>query len=347
MSAINNYSTTSWKNEMVREGLRSYLHNNLKQRHQALIDEEKYRVQSLEQSIREMTRNLKTHHDSLIRARKTIEQNELDITNITNKVEKELEMLARSERVKDVEVTNTGYRIHTYPIYCYHDKEPDERYYIGNFTIDIKPDRTSVKFHGDNPRRSYWSSNDPHPHIGHDGNACLGNISATIAELCSQMELYALAMVCIDFLESVNTDDPAGANITHWDRVDEEGNIIEQGHPDEPEVHFTCESCDETFYEGDGEDVYTVYRSYRGARDGQGDWGTERYVCHDCRHEYYPYIEDLDEYVEDCVFEDEEEEQEEPMEQSVVEDVVRYVTPVDEIMDEIMYRRQNVNERMN
>jgi ribosomal protein S27AE len=116
------------------------------------------------------------------------------------------------------------------------------------------------------------------------------------------MELYALTLVGIDFLESTNTSDPAGKNIVNWDKVDEEGNIVE------PEPDWTCNHCGEGQSEHD--DGYTVFTSYTGERNGTGEFGEERYVCGHCRDEHYTYHENLDEAVLDgeVTYTDEEEE---------------------------------------
>src|SRR5690606_9940189 len=114
----------------------------------------------------------------------------------------------------------------------------------GSMKIVMNMSNTDVRFYNlDNPRHGYWTNEDPHPHVsGGNNTACLGNVASTIAELCSRNEVYALALMCIDFLENANTTDPAGAKVVNWDEVDEEGNIIRSGEEDDEENEF-CDCC--------------------------------------------------------------------------------------------------------
>lgn len=311
-SNLNSSDDNSWKNQAVRESLMMYLENTLVGRHKQVVDSERQRIAEYESQIREFTRNLKLINDSRTRAMQSLQTSEKVTATMKEKVVKELDQIANHEKVKDVIIHNRGYTVYTHPLYCHHDIT-GERYYLGEMTIDLRPERTDVRFYGSNGRRSYWTAHDPHPHVnGDDGIACLGNLSPTIAQLCSEMELYALTMVCIEFLESVNTSDIAGANIRNWDKVDKDGNIIQAPNlfeeEEEREYDWHCDHCEEGRYDGD--EGYTVYTSYEGASNGQGHWGNEIYVCNECAHEYYEYEEVLGEYVriDRCNIEEDEEE---------------------------------------
>lgn len=297
----------SWKSTTKKDMLTREFTEQIRQQQSRYLDEDKDNLITSERKVREYMKLIKEYTDRITRFRINIESAEARLGAVGEKLIKDLDNIVAHPKVKEMFIRDGKFTVETTPIYAYHDKT-GERYYIGNMRIEMNPNNTQVKFFGDNPRRSYWSTSDPHPHVdGRSGSACLGNISGTIAELCSQMEIYALTMVCIDFLESVNTSDPAGANISNWDMVDEEGNIIERG--DDPENDWHCDYCEEGF--NDTDDSYTVYDSYTGDADGHGDWGAERTVCEHCCMEEYSWHEDLNEYVRDghCDIDAEEEEE--------------------------------------
>ena len=54
------------------------------------------------------------------------------------------------------------------------------------------------------------------PHVFHNGRPCLGNMTEVIPELVANYEFAALAMVAIQFIESVNVNDSAGMHINKW-----------------------------------------------------------------------------------------------------------------------------------
>lgn len=226
----------SWKSTTKKEQLTAEFTEHIKRNQLSYIKDDKRKLGEAEGNIRYYTDELKKSFDSRTRYMQQIEVAEKRLDAVSEKLLKDLDNIVANPKVKELFIKDGKFIVHTEPVYAYHD-ETGERYYIGNMRIEMNPQNTEVKFYGDNPRKSYWSHHDPHPHVsGESGNACLGNVASTIAELCSQMELYALTMVCIDFLESVNTSDSAGKNIVNWDRVDEKGNIIEEADSDYEEL---------------------------------------------------------------------------------------------------------------
>lgn len=289
-----------WQNGDQHEVAKMSIMQRLERENSEALEQERRTLQSVNESIQYMTRELRANHDRRIRIMRDIQRMQENQNVLNAKIYHELDKIVSHKKVKSLEIHDTKYVIHTHPIYVHHDRT-GERYYLGNYQIVLKPRNTQVLFYSDNPRRSFWSGQDHHPHVSEGGAPCLGNVQATIAELCSSMELFALTMVCIDFLESVNTSDPAGAYIGSWDKVDENGTIIEYGtdcYNDEGEDMWSCDSCEESFNENDG-NGRQVYASYAGGRDGQGHWGAERYVCGECCDEYYTLNEYLDEYIRD------------------------------------------------
>lgn len=307
---LQEYLDKSWKSTTKRNELTAEFQKRMSEQAQRTVTQDTRKVEEITNDIQYYTQELKNKFDRRIALLSQIELAQSRLDKVNSKVIAELDNIVNHPKVTELFLEDGKFIVHTAPIYAYHDVTGD-RYYIGNMKIEMNPLNTNVKFFGDNPRRSYWSDKDPHPHVSSSGSACLGNVSATIAELCSQYELYALTMICIDFLESVNTADPAGANIKHWDMVDEEGNIIQEGS-EEVEYDWYCDYCDDGHTDDDA--MYTVYESYTGGSDGHGDWGAERFVCESCREGEYNWEEDLQEYVRDgnCnIIEPEEEEDDE------------------------------------
>lgn len=141
-------------------------------------------------------------------------------------------------------------------------------------------------------RKSYWTDKDPHPHVnGENREACWGSAGSMLVENMNNYEIYASFIVVLNFLQQVNTDDPAGAYIRNWDCIDEEGNDLE--HPydreckvcyicdeelDEDSV-FYCESCEnyvcgDHVYWIDNDNIYvceTCYENDYNSCDNCGD----------------------------------------------------------------------------
>lgn len=181
--------------------------------------------------------NYKQHIVNEIRKRETalLQEPALEekMNNAEGLLEKELGLIKALDKVADVRLEDGRLKVDTTELYAYDKK--DRRYHIGTMTIDIDVHTANVKFlklgknvKGEN--RGYWNDNDPHPHVnGGSGGACLGNASATIAELCSQYQIYPVVTICINFLENVNIDDSAGRRVRYWNMVDEKGKVIKKG----------------------------------------------------------------------------------------------------------------------
>jgi hypothetical protein len=154
----------------------------------------------------------------------------------------ELDAICKLEKVKDVIVENGNVTILTHVLHI-HDDSRGKVYYGGEYSITLEPERTNVYFRGGTPRKSYWGDSCPHPHVNEHGGACLGSMQQTIAELCADYELYALALMSIDFLESVNTEDAAGKNVVSWDVVNKDGSIS----PADSAERFNCHTSGDSF----------------------------------------------------------------------------------------------------
>lgn len=163
-------------------------------------------------------------------------------------------------------------------------------------------------------RKSYWTDQDPHPHVnGENGEACWGSAGSMLVENMNNYEIYASFIIVLNFLQQVNTDDPAGAYIRNWDCIDEEGNDLD--NPYEKDYNVCC-ICDEEldedneFYCEDCGDHMCGDHAY---------WidNNSKYVCEKCYEDCYNRCDNCDEnahrddmvwhgndvYCESCYFE--------------------------------------------
>lgn len=169
-------------------------------------------------------------------------------TEAGEKVRHEIENIQQLVQVLKIEVddSNKIIKIFTKDIYV---RNANKRYYIGMFRIDIHLTGSyTVKFHNlNNCRRSYWGDGCNHPHIDQHGQPCWGNAGSPVRTLLAEGEFLGAVTMMLGYLESVNTSDPAGKNITRWDTVDEDGNVIIKGYdpsnPPEEAITITCSHC--------------------------------------------------------------------------------------------------------
>lgn len=237
---------------------------------------------------------LKRAIDNLTFVMKQIEEIKDDKDTIAEKIIKDLDLILSCELIEDVFIENDLFKVYTKDLIITDDR--GRRYKGGNFEITIEMKKSCVTFKGSLKKQGFWSNKDPHPHIAMSGEACLGNINSTVAELCSQNELYALVTILLDFLQSANTSDPAGKYVlTYWEKIDEDGNVIEKEDyddcEDEEEYTLVCDDCGEEMTD---DECYTVYQGV----DDNGDLYGERLVCINCRDNYYYYDDYIEEYLE-------------------------------------------------
>ena len=218
----------SWVHSQEKDRLTKRFTDRIKDAQTRNMRADKERMERMQHEIENYQREMKNRYDNVIRLRAQVELAEKQLKDVDEKLIKELDNIVAHEKIKDMHIKDGKFIVYTELMHFYHDQNGD-KYRLGNMRIEIDPANTSIRFFSDNNRRGYWRDS-PHPHVNSEGSACLGNVGGTIAELSSQMEIYALVMVGIDFLENINTSDPAGRSYSAWDKVDEEGNVIEEGH---------------------------------------------------------------------------------------------------------------------
>ena len=119
----------------------------------------------------------------------------------------------------------------------------------------------------------------------------LGNVSTTIAELCSAKEIYPLFLVCLEYLQSVNTDDSAGRKVYNWEEIISEPTpapVVEEPAVDlAPETPVTEESTSTI--------VYTYFDDETAELDNPEMWDEEQM-------QIAYYVVELDVYVDEDTY---------------------------------------------
>ena len=216
------------------------------------------------------------------------------------KISNDLNLIVELDKVKELRIKDNKIIVYTNVIHI-HDEEGN-KYYGGEYEIEISLNYFDVTFRNRTEgRKGFWTMNDPHPHInGGTGKACWGNLSSTIAELCSQNELYAVTLSAIDFLENVDIHEWAGGHVVNWDSVDEDGNrippdpdVLDPTEKEQEEDSWYCEYCDE--YHNQDEHMM-AYEYITVINEGEDfDYGDEAYIC-EREFEYETvYCEEADE----------------------------------------------------
>ena len=127
-----------------------------------------------------------------------------------------------------------------------------------------------------------------HPHVFENGGACLGNSIEMVNELLQKEEYYALYCLLLNFLQTANPEDEAGAYYRAWRQVDPETKkVICEG----TRALGICEACGESV-----EDIYICSECGKTFCEDHIEEINGEYVCRECRDDYYTYCEECGEY---------------------------------------------------
>ena len=280
------------ENEDIIEEIRKA--NKIKQEKILKEKQEEYKdqkaeVEYLEAKVSKAKKVLETKKSDLEKAAEAAE--EVGIKN----TEQQLKAIKNNTYIEKVEFKKLTrkLRITTKDIYMTSPEIEDDIRYLGKMQIDINLDNYAVRFMNlNNTRDNYWGEYGPHPHVSSEGNACLGNLSDTLAIANEENNLYIAVLQCIGFLQTYDPSDCAGAYYRAWDRVDEDGNIIEEGNMG----IYTCDICGETY---DRDNIYTCEHCGRTICPDCEQY-VERYgysVCPDCFDELYVECMECGDYV--------------------------------------------------
>lgn len=254
---------------------------------QAEYEDQKGEIEYLEAKIKKAKKVLEAKKSSL---EKAVE--EIDVKNI----EQQLEAIKNNIYVEKVEFKKLTQklRITTKDIYMTSPEIEDDIRYLGKMQIDINLNNYVVRFRNlNNTRNNYWGEGGHHPHVSDSGSACLGNLSDTLAIANEENNLYIAVLQCIGFLQTYDPSDCAGAYYRAWDKVDENGNIIEEGNMD----IYTCDVCGDRYEDED--ELYTCEHCGKRICPNCEQWveGYEYSVCPDCFDEFYVECEECGTYV--------------------------------------------------
>lgn len=289
----------SWKFGNQQDKLHNTFCSLIKRHREQHVSNDKRQIQQWERDLVTYQRTIKTLHDQLIQKKRQLSANENYLTEILNKFENDLNILIQHEKIKDIHINDEFITIFTIPLRIYASN--NRIYQGGEYTIKIDMFSSDVSFDSNCKHPSFWSTTDPHPHVdGTTNKACLGNIESTVAELCSQMQLYALTMILIDFLESANVSDAAGKCVVNWTEIDKDGNIIikddnsyNNNNCNNVYDYRACDYCGEIFRD---DELYEVYNNID-IRDDITHLINEILVCDSCRDDYYYWYDSLNAYI--------------------------------------------------
>lgn len=128
----------------------------------------------------------------------------------------EYDRLLTVKKVKSVRISDGEVKVFTDTLFCT-DPRSDLCHEIGAFEIRIPTNGSGgVRWFNLTRRVDGYKDQQSAPHIWSDGSACLGNTQEIFPELIASYEFATVAMVAIQFVESVNTDDSAGKHIDRW-----------------------------------------------------------------------------------------------------------------------------------
>ena len=96
---------------------------------------------------------------------------------------------------------------------------------IGNFSIFVKNSifnnsssiTNNIKINNIVKKKNGYEKSMDSPHVFKHGKACFGSAITSLKSAINHKDYYQLFLVLIDFLDSVNIDDPAGKFIDCWE----------------------------------------------------------------------------------------------------------------------------------
>jgi len=152
-------------------------------------------------------------------ARRKLEQLQSCQGGELEKYGKEFDKLLEVPKVRDVQVVSGVIKVFTDTLYCT-DSRTKRIHEIGRFRIEIYTDGANNGVRWFNLTRKVYENGFNEkcnaPHVNGAGKACWGNTAEIFAELIANYEFAAVAMVAIQFVETVNVEDSAGKCIDRW-----------------------------------------------------------------------------------------------------------------------------------
>lgn len=297
----NNIDASKLREELTKRAIEAFSERYIGNRKDRLEDE----IESKSVTIMNLKRELKIRHDELIS--KKCELAGLDVRNdIIDRVKNELSLIANHKKVSELIVDSDGdfiIEVNVHDIIC---REPEEERFfkMPDTRIIINVDNADIRFlpvnkEDKNRRHGLWGAGQVHPHVDRHGYPCAGNAAQQFSVYASEMEIYAVFITALGFLQACNIDDSAGRYVYRWDEVDKDGNIIREADGEYVRPPHYCDVCGEPI---DEDDVYTcrdcdaVICANCATRTYEDD-----YICERCYDENYivcAYCDEVYHYTE-------------------------------------------------
>ena len=186
-------------------------------------------VRGTKKKISSGTEEIKRLQQSLVKkirevkgAERKLEQLSASKGGELEKYGEEFDKLFSVRGVRDVLVADGVIKVFTDILYCA-DPRSGKRHEIGAFRIEIYTSGANdgVRWFNLTRRVDAYENGMQAPHVFPSGKACLGNTEEVFPELIANYEFAVAAMVAIQFVKSVNTDDSAGRYIDNWPVAEE------------------------------------------------------------------------------------------------------------------------------
>jgi hypothetical protein len=178
----------------------------------------KEKITTGELKIRELQESLTKTIREVNGAQRKLEQMTLCHGDELKKYGEEYDKLISLTKISRVEVVSGVIKVFTDTLYCI-DPRTNKPHDIGAFRIEIYTNGANNGVRWFNLTRqvvAYDSKKMHAPHVFPEGKACLGNTEEIFPELIANYEFAAVAMVAIQFIETVNVEDAAGKYINCW-----------------------------------------------------------------------------------------------------------------------------------
>lgn len=139
-------------------------------------------------------------------------------TNEVSAMEKEFDHLLKLPHVLSVDIGANSLLVKT-DVLCCPDTRTGKVHEIGAFRISVVfggQGRGMVRWQNTTRQVNGYRDGMQAPHVYNKGDACLGNVAETFAELIARYDVVNTVALAIQFIESANTDDQAGRFIDRW-----------------------------------------------------------------------------------------------------------------------------------
>lgn len=182
----------------------------------------KAEIVGCERKIPELQKQLVEQIRILDGLRKKLDQLEATRPESEARYVREFDKLLKTPHVERVTIDSGKICVFTDTLFVRTDD--GKVYEMGRYRIEIYTDggNGGVRFFNLTRQvKGYWNGKCHHPHVKESGEPCLGNIKEAVPQLLGEYQYSVVTILAIRFLESVNTNDSAGAHIINWPLVSE------------------------------------------------------------------------------------------------------------------------------